>query len=112
MLGSKPILGDPDRHPTPQGASSVKSQEELRKEANKTSVDLLFSDAEMAFTMLDLALNSKIAAVRERRIKDAARAYSFIRERIPKLSLSPSENVALNEKLAQLEARLSNTATA
>jgi hypothetical protein len=44
----------------------MKSIAELRVEQNRVRVDLLFTDAEMALTMIDLAHVSHIPEFRER----------------------------------------------
>ena len=84
----------------------MKSLEELREMANKASVNLLFADAEVAGSMIDLACLSRIPDLKERRINQALKAYSFIRQHIPTVSLTPDEALALDKKLALIELRL------
>jgi len=82
------------------------SPEELREQTNKARVNLLFSDAEMALTMIDLARVSQNAGLKQKRIDQAAKAYSFIRERIPTVSLTPPETIRLNDRMKLLKLRL------
>jgi hypothetical protein len=84
----------------------MKSLEELREQSNKSLVDLLFTDVEMALTFVDLARVSRIPELKERRLKEARKACEFIVGRIPNVSLSSEQSVALNEKLAVLKDRL------
>jgi len=81
--------------------------QKLGERANRARVDLLFIDADVALTMLDLVPCSQIEDLKKRRINEALRAYSFVREHIPTVSLTPSETVALNKKMAVLKLRLS-----
>jgi hypothetical protein len=85
----------------------MKSFQELSDQSNKARVDLLLADAEMALTLLDVAHTSNISELKQRRTDEARKAYSFIQEQIPTVSLTPSETAALNEKMAVLKLRLS-----
>ena len=85
----------------------MKFLQELGEQTNRAKVNLLLADADMALTMLDVARFSKIRELKERRTREAFKAYSFVRERIPTVSLTPSETIALNKKMALLKLRLS-----
>ena len=84
----------------------MKLFEELRDDANREQIALMFADAEIASTNLDLALHTDTAAVKTRQIEEADQMCTFIRERIPVVSLTPDEGEALDAKLAQLEQKL------
>jgi len=84
----------------------MNSLEQLREQANKARVNLLFNDAEMALTMIDLARVSESAGLKDRRMNHAVKAYSFIRAQIPSVSLTPPEAIRLNKKLILIKLRL------
>jgi len=87
----------------------MKDLQELREQSNRASVDLLFTDAEMALTFLDLARTSRNDDLRKRRIHEALKAYNFIRGHIPSVTLTASQKIALNKKMALLKLRLGLT---
>jgi len=81
--------------------------QEIGEQANRARVHLLFVDAQMALTMLDLADLSQVEELRHRRINTALKAYSYIRDCLPNVSLTPAEDSALNKRMAELKLRLS-----
>jgi hypothetical protein len=85
----------------------MKTLQELGEQTNKARVSLLLADAQMALTLLDMARGSKKSELRKRRTDEALKAYSFIRDRMPTVSLTPSETDVLNKKMALLKLRLS-----
>jgi hypothetical protein len=84
----------------------MKSVAELRVEQNRVRVDLLFTDAELALTMVDLARASDISEFKERRLKEALKAYKFILRQSGSVSLTPQQKAILNQKLALLKQKL------
>lgn len=84
----------------------MKDLQELRDQSNRASVELLFTDVEMALTFLDLASTSQDKSLRQRRIGEATKAYQFIRSHIPTVKLTTSEDIAINRKIALLKLRL------
>lgn len=84
----------------------MKSIQELQAQSNQANVNLLFTDAEMALTFLDLARTSQDEKLKLRRMHEAGKAYTFIQRRIPTLRLTPDETIALNKKMALLKLRL------
>ena len=84
----------------------MKTLQELNEQSNKAKVNLLITDAEMALTLLDMARASRIMELKERRTGEALKAYIFIRKHIPTVSLTPSETIVINKKMALLKHRL------
>jgi hypothetical protein len=105
---SSPVISllKPIWHPTPKEPQYMKSLQELTELGNRAKVDLLLADAEMALTMLDLARTSEAVELRQRRTGEALKTYTFIRKRIPTISLTHSETAALNQKMSLLKQRL------
>jgi len=85
----------------------MKSFQEIRDQSNRTVVNLLFTDAEIAMNMLDLARVSEMPELRKRRLREALRAYNFIRKHTPAVALTREEATALNKKMSLLKLRLS-----
>jgi hypothetical protein len=84
----------------------VKAFSELKDDINKTEVDLLLTDAEMALTFLDLADATKDVDSKSLRQREAHKAYQFIVGRRSTLSLTTQQTILLNRRLAMLRIRL------
>jgi hypothetical protein len=80
--------------------------EQMRDQANKAKSDLLFSDAELALTFLDLADSTKIEEDRERRLREAKRAYDSISQMLPTVYLTAQQRTLMNQRLDAIKARL------
>jgi hypothetical protein len=81
--------------------------QEIHKQANRAGVDQLFSDAEVAMAMLDLARASQVPELKKTSFKEALKVYDLIRKHTPAVSLTRTEATALNKKMALLKLRLS-----
>lgn len=84
----------------------MKTIEQLKEDSNKTKTDLLFIDAETALTFLDLAKTTPQREDRDRRLKQAAKAYNTILKNVASVPLNTQQKILLNQRLSLLRARL------
>jgi beta-glucosidase-like glycosyl hydrolase len=76
------------------------------RQANDTGVDLLFTDIELAGTMLERAELTEDEETRSRNMQNVAEACKSIQHFMQKLELSDDQERTLEQKLAALEQRL------
>lgn len=84
----------------------MKTIEQLKEDTNKRKTDLLFVDAEMALTFLDLAQKTQQREDRDRRLKQAAKAYNTILGNLSCVPLNTQQKLLINQRLSLLRARL------
>lgn len=80
--------------------------DEAIRQANASSVTLLFTDIALAQTMLDRAELSRDGETRERNLNHATKACESVHHFMRRLRLTDDETCSLTEKIEALRARL------
>jgi hypothetical protein len=83
-----------------------KSAQQTLKETNDSGVALLFTDLDLAHTMLDRAELVEDATTRERNLQNVEKACASAQHFMGKLQLTDADRSTLSEKLAALRQRL------
>jgi hypothetical protein len=81
-------------------------QSELIERTNRAGVEFLFTDVEMAFTFLRVGETSTSRETRDRNLANALQGYRAVLHFLPRVVLSPVQEIDLQEKLHNLKSRL------